>query len=105
LKELRQRLIAQMENQRGLEEDLDKNKISPSEIGVGVSHAVNQSPATGEWYAPLVVGYYRNGDHFGVYLDAPWGTRHQDVQLWLPDANTSQVVDLLVKVDAFLQAN
>jgi len=101
LKELQQRLIAQMGSQRFLQEHLDK--FSPSDLEV--NHAVNQSPATGEWYAPLVVGFYRNGDHFGVYLNAPWGTRHQDVQLRLADANTGQVVDLLAKARAFLQAN
>jgi hypothetical protein len=103
LKELQQRLIAQMGSQRFFQEHLDK--FSSSDLGVGVNHAVNQSPATGEWYAPLVVGFYRNGDYFGVCLNAPWGTRHQDVQLWLPDANTGQVVDLLAKARAFLQAN
>jgi len=101
LKELQQRLIAQMGSQRFFREHLDK--FSPSDLEV--NHAVNQSPATGEWYAPLVVGFYRNGDHFGVYLNAPWGTRHQDVQLRLADANTGQVVDLLAKARAFLQAN
>jgi hypothetical protein len=101
LKELQQGLIAQMGSQSFFQEHLDK--FSPSDLQV--NHAVNQSPSTGEWYSPLVVGFYRNGDHFGVYLNAPWGARHQEVQLWLPDANRGQVVDLLAKGRAFLQAN
>ena len=104
LKELQHSLISQINSQRFIQEHL--NEYSPADLEEpGVNDAVNQSPATGGWYSPLVVGFYRNVDHFGVYLLAPWGTRHQTVQLWLPDAKTSQVVDLLAAGRAFLQAN
>ena len=51
------------------------------------------------------VYFWLDAAHFGVYLNAPLGTRHQTVQLWLPEAKTSQVVDLLAAGRAFLQAN
>jgi hypothetical protein len=104
LKQFQDSLESQRGTQRFIEEHLER--YTPSELEKpGTADAINQSPATGEWYTAFVVGSYRNENHFGVYLRAPGGTRHHTVQLWLPNASASQVVDLLTAGCTFLQAN
>lgn len=104
LKEWQHRLISLVAGERFFEEHLDS--FSASEVEKpAVSFAINQSPATGEFYAALGVGSYRSDGRFGVYLHAPWGTHHHSLQLWLPNASTSHVVDLVTVGNAFLQAN
>ncbi len=98
LKEFQEYLASQQEKH------LDR--YSPAELEKPyVNSAVNRSTANGELYVGLDLGFYRHERAFGLFLHAPWGTRHHTVVLYLPNATISQAIDLVAAGRAFLQGN